>query len=86
MVTIGWNPTAFHIIRVRPSGCRFNSSYYQIHILGPLSKWRSEQAAVAGETWIVDASLGVMQYTAGVSERYGSRGNTETPAMRCNQC
>jgi hypothetical protein len=41
MIIIVWNPTGFHLIRVIPNGCKFNSSYYQSEILGPLSEWRS---------------------------------------------
>jgi hypothetical protein len=49
MVTIVWNPTGFHGIRVLPSECKFNSSYYQNEILGQLSEWRSEQAGAVKE-------------------------------------
>jgi hypothetical protein len=55
MVTIAWNPTRLHRIRVLllPSGCKFNSSYYQSQILQPFSEWRSGQAGTAGGTLLV---------------------------------
>jgi hypothetical protein len=55
MVTIVWNPTGFHVIRVLPKGCKSNSSYYQSEIFEPLSEWRSGQAGAAGGTLIVHA-------------------------------
>jgi hypothetical protein len=55
MVTIVWNPTGFHVIRVLPKGCKFNSSDSRNEILGPLSEWRSEQAGAAAQTLIVHA-------------------------------
>jgi hypothetical protein len=55
MVTIVWNPTGFHVMRILPSECKFNSSYYQNEILGTLSEWRSEPAGVASHRLIVHA-------------------------------
>jgi hypothetical protein len=40
MLTIVWNPSGFHVIRVLPKGFKFNATYYTIQILGPLSDWR----------------------------------------------
>jgi hypothetical protein len=57
MIIIVWNPTRFHVTRVLPSGCKFNSSYYiqQNEIFEPFSEWVSEQAGTAGGILIVHA-------------------------------
>jgi hypothetical protein len=57
MITIVcvWNPTGFHVTCALPKGCKFNSSYYQSDIIGPLSEWPSEQAGAASATLIVHA-------------------------------
>jgi hypothetical protein len=52
MVTIVCDSRGFHMIRVPPSECKFNSSYYQSEIVGPLSEWRSEQAGAASRRLI----------------------------------
>jgi hypothetical protein len=56
MVTIVWNPSGFHLIRVLPSGCKFNNSYCRREILEPLSEWRREQVGGAGRNLIVHAN------------------------------
>jgi hypothetical protein len=55
MVTIVCNPSGFHLLRILPSRCKFNSSYYRKEILEPLSEWQSEQAGGAGRKLIVHA-------------------------------
>jgi histone-lysine N-methyltransferase SETMAR len=55
MINIVWNPTGFHVIDVLPNRCKFNSSYYQNEILGPLSEWRSEQSGAASRRLKVHA-------------------------------
>jgi hypothetical protein len=58
MVTIVWNCSGFHLICVRPSGCKSNNSYYrrEREILEPLSELRREQAGGAGRRLIVHAN------------------------------
>jgi hypothetical protein len=50
MLTIVWNPSRFHLIKVLEKGRKFNAGYYIAEILDirdivPLSKWRSIDAA-----------------------------------------
>jgi hypothetical protein len=37
MLTIVWNHYGFHIIDALPNGCKFNGSYFLIHILEPFT-------------------------------------------------
>jgi hypothetical protein len=53
MVTIVWNPTGLHVMRVLRNGCKFNSSYSQNEILGPLPEWRNEQADATSRRLII---------------------------------
>jgi histone-lysine N-methyltransferase SETMAR len=55
MLTIVWNPSGFHLIRVLPSGCKFNCNYCRREILESLSEWRCEQAGGADRKLIVHA-------------------------------
>jgi hypothetical protein len=45
MLTIVWNSRGFHLIKVLEKGRKFKACYYIAEILGPLSQWRSVEAA-----------------------------------------
>jgi histone-lysine N-methyltransferase SETMAR len=45
VLTIVWNPRGLHLIKVLEKGRKFNAGYYIAEILGPLSQWRSTEAA-----------------------------------------
>jgi hypothetical protein len=45
MVTIGWNPREFHLIKVLEKGGKFTAGYHSAEILEPLSQWRSTEVA-----------------------------------------
>jgi hypothetical protein len=44
MLTIVWNPRAFHLIKGLEKGRKFNTAYYRADILSLLSEWRSIEA------------------------------------------
>jgi hypothetical protein len=44
MLTIVWNPRGFHMIKVLEKGRKFNTGYYIVETLEPLSQWRSIEA------------------------------------------
>jgi hypothetical protein len=44
MLTIVWNPRAFHLIDVLAKGRKFNATYYVTEILSVISEWRSTDA------------------------------------------
>jgi hypothetical protein len=48
MIIIVWNPSRFHLIRVLPSGRKFNKSDHRKEVFAPFSEWRREQASGAG--------------------------------------
>jgi hypothetical protein len=37
MITIVWNPSGFHLIKLLPKGFKFNASYYVTQVLNLLS-------------------------------------------------
>jgi hypothetical protein len=43
MLTIVWNRSSFHLIRVLPNGFKFNAGHYVAQIPGLLSDWRRIQ-------------------------------------------
>jgi hypothetical protein len=55
VVTIGWNPSGFHLMCLLPNGRKCNSNYYRREILESLSELRREQAGSANQTLIVRA-------------------------------
>jgi histone-lysine N-methyltransferase SETMAR len=69
MVTIVWNPSGFHFIRVVPNGCEFNSNYYRRELLEPLAEWRCEQAGGAVRKLIVHAD-NARPHTAAASQEF----------------
>jgi hypothetical protein len=56
MLTIVWNPRAFHLIRVLGDGRKFNSAYYTAEILSPLSEGLSIEVDGNERKLIVQAS------------------------------
>jgi hypothetical protein len=40
MLTIGWNPSGFDIVKALPKGGRFSAQYYPNNILIAISDWR----------------------------------------------
>jgi hypothetical protein len=75
MFTIVRNPTGFQVIRVLPSGCKLNSSYYQNEMFGPLSEWRSEQDGAASRRLIVHADKAGPPTAAAAASQKGMEEN-----------
>jgi hypothetical protein len=55
MLTIIWNPGDFHLVNILPKGFKFNSNYYVIQILDPLSKAQRTQVGRTNQKLIVHA-------------------------------
>jgi hypothetical protein len=43
VITMVWNPSGFHLIKLLRKEFKFNASYYATQILDPLSVWRGTQ-------------------------------------------
>jgi hypothetical protein len=69
MITMIWNLSGFHLIRILPNGCKFKNNYYQRKILEPFSEWRREQAGGASRQLIVHAD-NPRPHTAAASQKF----------------
>jgi hypothetical protein len=63
MITIIWNPSSFHLIKLLPKGANFNANYYATQILGPVSVWRGAEIGKTNQKLIVHAD-NARPYTA----------------------
>jgi hypothetical protein len=55
MIAIVWNPSGFHLIKLRPKGFKFNASYYVTQILDPASVCCGTQIGRTNRKLIVHA-------------------------------
>jgi hypothetical protein len=55
MLTIIWNPSGPHLIKVLEKGPKFNAGYHIVEILESLSQWRSIEAASNDRKLLVHA-------------------------------
>jgi hypothetical protein len=55
MLTIVWNPNAFHFTDVLSNGCKFNVTCYVTNLLRWVSQWQQEQRGGATRNSIVHA-------------------------------
>jgi hypothetical protein len=55
MITILWNPSCFHLVKLLPKGLRSDASSYVTQILDPLSVWCGMQIGRTNRKLIVHA-------------------------------
>jgi histone-lysine N-methyltransferase SETMAR len=61
LVTRGWNPHEFHLIKALPKGMKFNSSYYIHEILTPWLDWYKPQSGMARQNLVIHSGNGCPQ-------------------------
>jgi hypothetical protein len=69
MLTVVWNPTRFHVLKVLSKGRKFNAQYYTNNILVAISDWRRQTGATRPNKWWV-LSDNVQPHTAKMSRDY----------------
>jgi histone-lysine N-methyltransferase SETMAR len=77
MLTVAWNPRGFNLIKVLEKGRKFNSGYYIVEILEPLSQWRSIEAPGDERKLLVHADS-AQPHTAKLSTQYVNENRMES--------
>jgi hypothetical protein len=73
MLTIVWEATGFHVVKLLPKRGSFSASYHTTEILSEVVRWRNEEPGTAGQKLIAhpDNARPHTAHTRDFIEAYG---------------